>query len=98
MGTLAERAATLQALNDLPQVHPVSREVVMRMVEEHELYGIGIAYVDAHLIASVATVPGATLWSRDRRMNRAAAMTGVRYSPEPAPQVTPQDDIDGTSP
>jgi hypothetical protein len=68
------------------------------MVEENRLYGIGIGYVDAQLIASVAMASGATLWSRDRRMNAVATTLGVRHTPELAPPIPLQDDIDGTSP
>lgn len=45
---------------------------VMALVERHSLFGRGIGYVDAHLLASVFLTPEAKLWTRDKRLNEAA--------------------------
>jgi hypothetical protein len=36
------------------------------------LSGLGIGYVDAHLLASVRLTPDAPLWTRDKRLHAAA--------------------------
>lgn len=75
LGSLQNREAILGALQDLPQA-PVATEVeVLRFIEQNDLYGIGIGYIDAHLLAAVRLSPGATLWTRDKRL--LAAGTGL---------------------
>jgi hypothetical protein len=50
----------------------VRHEEVMLFVDREALFGIGIGYVDAHLLAATRLTPGATFWSRDRRLSAAA--------------------------
>ncbi len=47
------------------------------LVERHRLFGRGIGYVDAHLIASCLLRPALRLWTRDRRLGDAARDLGV---------------------
>jgi hypothetical protein len=37
------------------------------------LFGLGIGYADAHLLAATRLTPGTRLWGRDRRLAAAAA-------------------------
>ncbi len=37
-------------------------------IERHELFGLGIGYVDAQLIAATRLTDDARLWTRDRRL------------------------------
>jgi predicted nucleic acid-binding protein len=50
-------------------------------VDWHRLFGSGIGYVDAHLLAAVRLTAGAALWTRDRRLGRAADRLGLAISP-----------------
>jgi len=43
------------------------------MIEEHSLFGRGIGYIDAHLLAAMRLTPGARLWTRDKRLSAVAA-------------------------
>nr|MBW4036397.1 type II toxin-antitoxin system VapC family toxin [Pseudomonadota bacterium] len=45
--------------------------------------GIGIGYIDAHLLASTLLTPDAALWTRDRRLHAAAQRLGLA-TPSPA--------------
>ena len=40
-------------------------------------YGLGIGYIDAHLMTAVRLTPGATLWTRDKRLLGAAEKLGM---------------------
>ena len=41
--------------------------------------GVGIGYVDAHLLAS-ARLGGAMLWTRDKRLHATAAELGLAHA------------------
>lgn len=68
LGNLRRRAVVLGALRDLPTVVAASDAEVMRFIEHHGLPGLGVGYVDAHLLAAVRLTPGASLWTHDRRL------------------------------
>jgi predicted nucleic acid-binding protein len=77
LGNLAERQKWYQLLSCLPEFLPVRHVDVMTLVESAALFGSGIGYVDAHLCASVLTMPSAMLWTRDKRLHRAAERLGI---------------------
>lgn len=77
LGHLRHRQRILEALAELPEAIIAMDYEVMRLIEGHELHGLGIGYVDAHLIASARLTPAARLWTRDRRLRDAAARVGL---------------------
>lgn len=76
LGSLKNRKIQLTYMNLLPSAETATDEEVQIMIERHALFGIGIGYVDAHLLAS-ARISSASLWTRDKRLNQAAAKLGV---------------------
>lgn len=72
LGTLRQRERVLTTLHDLPQAVVATEHEVMRFIDRHMLFGLGIGYVDVHLLAAVRLTTGATLWTRDRRLHGAA--------------------------
>lgn len=76
LGSLADRAAMLAALRLLRGVAVAEHDEVMAFVERERLFGRGIGYVDAHLLASCRLSP-ASLWTRDKRLHAAAERLGV---------------------
>jgi predicted nucleic acid-binding protein len=68
LGNLRQRALVLENLRDLPQSMVATDHEVLHFVGEYALFGLGIGYVDAHLLASVRLTEGATLWTRDKRL------------------------------
>jgi predicted nucleic acid-binding protein len=62
----------LADLFDLPSTAVASDEEVLRFIDREALFGIGIGYVDAHLLAATRLTPDATFWTRDRRLFAAA--------------------------
>jgi predicted nucleic acid-binding protein len=77
LGRLRQRESILAALQDLPQATVATDSEVLRFINREALYGIGIGYVDAHLLASVRLTPGGSLWTRDKRLHAVAARLGL---------------------
>jgi predicted nucleic acid-binding protein len=74
-GTLARRAETLNSLRALPRVAAVDDGEAMGLVESARLWGSGLGWVDVHLLAA-AKLAGATLWTLDAALARAAERLG----------------------
>jgi predicted nucleic acid-binding protein len=83
-GSLRDRSAILELLQDLPAAAVAEGEEVLRFVERHVLQGKGIGYVDVHLLASVALTDGAKLWTRDKRLRVVAEALGFAFRDAPA--------------
>ena len=77
LGSLRQRKLVLTSLEDLPQASVATDPEVLNFVERQRLYGFGIGYVDAHLLAAARLTPDASLWTRDRRLHEAAVRLGV---------------------
>jgi predicted nucleic acid-binding protein len=77
LGNLRHRRRFLDSFNDLPRTMVASDWEVMQFIERHELFGLGIGYIDAHLLAAVRLTVDAALWTRDRRLLHAAGQLGV---------------------
>lgn len=80
VGSLAARERTLIDLGRLPSLLPSRHGEVMSMIETHRLHGMGISWVDAHLLCSIRLRAGGKLWTRDRRLHRAAELLGAAAS------------------
>ncbi len=77
LGSLQNRAAILGALQDLPQAPVATNSEVLDFIQNHALHGIGIGYIDAHLLAALRLAPGSRLWTRDKRLLAAATRLGL---------------------
>ena len=77
LGNLPRREMVLTALRNLPQAAIATEAELARFIEDETLHGLGIGYVDAHLLAATRLTPEATLWTRDARLAAAAARLGV---------------------
>lgn len=76
-GHLKQRATVLGLLSDLPMLPVASDDEVLHFIDHTRLFGRGIGFIDAHLLASVHLSPGALLWTRDRRLRDVARHQGV---------------------
>ena len=72
LGSLSNRAETVGALQALPEAPVAQHHEVMSFLESARLFGLGIGYVDLHLLAAVRLAPSTKLWTRDRRLLQAA--------------------------
>lgn len=81
LGSPRQRATILDALGNLPQVKPAHEMEVRLFIENWKLYGSGIGYVDAHLLASTALTPGTLLWTNDRKLRTVAVRLNLHWEP-----------------
>jgi predicted nucleic acid-binding protein len=72
LGHLEPRALLLGDLHDLPMSIVASHQEVLHFINEYRLFGRGIGYVDAHLLAATRLTDGAALWTQDQRLRRIA--------------------------
>jgi predicted nucleic acid-binding protein len=72
IGNLRPRAEVLTFLQDLDRVIVAHDDEVLRFIEHEHLFGLGVGYVDAHLLASARLTPDTFLWTRDKRLLAAA--------------------------
>jgi len=77
MGTLTQRQEIVGLLADLPQAGSASDAEVMTLIETRRLFGLGIGYVDDHLLAATLLTEGARLWTRDKQLAAAASDLGL---------------------
>jgi predicted nucleic acid-binding protein len=80
VGSLRERSRMLGLLDLLPQVRVAQLNEVRLTIEARRLYNLGIGLTDAHLIASVFINPSTLLWTRDKRLRKAAEGLGIHAS------------------
>ena len=78
---LAQRQEVIGLLDRLPQAAVATHEEVMTLINRHQLYGLGIGYVDAQLLAATQLTADAALWTADRRLVAAALRVGCAIDP-----------------
>ena len=54
---------------------------MLAVIDTRKLYGSGIGYVDAHLLAAALLDSGGRLWTRDKKLLAQAERLGVAYKP-----------------
>jgi len=79
LGQLSGRSEILRLLSNLPRATIATEAEVMTLVETRHLFGLGIGYVDAHLLAATLLTTAASLWTRDKRLAAAAADLEISY-------------------
>jgi len=75
---LTRREKVLSNLQKLPPASVADREDALFVVESRRLYGKGIGWGDAQLVAS-ALLTGCKLWTHDKRLHRVAASLRIAY-------------------
>jgi len=78
-GSIVNRREILGLLETLPAAVSARNEEVLQLVETKRLHGVGIGWIDVHLLAS-AHLSQALLWTSDRRLKIAAEDLGIAYS------------------
>jgi predicted nucleic acid-binding protein len=77
LGNLRSRAAILEHLSELPAAPKALDDEVLALISQNALHGIGLGLIDVHLLAAARLIPPTTLWTRDRRLNKAASTLGL---------------------
>jgi predicted nucleic acid-binding protein len=81
LGSLRQRDVVLSLLSNLFRFPDVGHAEFLHLVEERRLWGRGLSVVDVHLMAAVLLMPGAQLWTRDKRLMSACLDVGARVFP-----------------
>ena len=81
LGSLSNPAAIIMLLESLPQAQAASQVELMGFISDEGLGGVGIGFVDAHLLAACRLASSA-LWTRDKRLRAQAQRLGLAWSPE----------------
>jgi len=77
-GNLKNRHEILTYLQSLPMSILAEDEEVLKFIENNHLMGMGLGYVDVHLIAS-ALLTDVPLWTFDKTLAKFTKKTGISY-------------------
>ncbi len=77
-GNLKNRKEIIDLLQALPMTLEIDFEEYLYFVEEHNLFGKGIGYIDIQLLAS-AKLSQTNLWTLDKRLKAIAVKFGINY-------------------
>ena len=80
LGQLRQRNKVLGLLSDLRHASIATHNEVTQFIDQKKIYGRGIGYVDAHLLASALLEAGVKLWTRDKRLQQIANEMDVGFS------------------
>jgi hypothetical protein len=75
-GNLRNRDEVLALLATLPKARVADHDEVLRLVDSAALYGRGLGWIDAHLLAS-ALLSNSSLWTLDKPLQKAAVRLSV---------------------
>ena len=80
-GNVKNRREVLQLFDRLPKAPVATDDEALGFIERHKFWGLGIGYLDVHLLASAVLAPATRLWTRDRRLGAMAEAFGVAFDP-----------------
>jgi predicted nucleic acid-binding protein len=78
-GNLRNRNEILSLLQALPMAPIVEFDEFLHFIDGNQLMGIGMGFVDVHLLAS-SRLAGMPLWTSDKRLRSAAIKLDLDYS------------------
>jgi len=77
-GNINNRDEILSLLRSLPVTPVLEFDEFLFFIDENQLTGIEIGFVDVHFLAS-AKLAGALLWTADKKLNSAAIKLSLNY-------------------
>ena len=77
-GNMKNRQEIISLLQALPQISLADFEEFLFFIEQNQLHGKGIGFVDIHLLAS-AKLGQLPLWSADKRLQSVSASLNLEY-------------------
>jgi predicted nucleic acid-binding protein len=80
IGDRSGRGKLLEAYAQMHQAKTVAHSEVVELVRARRLSGVGLGWIDAHLLAS-AVLQRHHVWTTDSSLAAAAAALGVGYRP-----------------
>ena len=78
-GYLPNRNQALVNLRILPMINELSHEDVILMIQDMRLMGLGIGFVDMHLLCSVIRNQDSLLWTKDNSLQRIANELNIAF-------------------
>ena len=75
-GNLKDRSLVLSLLAQLPQPPVVTHQEVFGFIEQHRLMGLGLGFIDIHLLAS-CQIACLSLWTEDKPLHKVAQHLGL---------------------
>jgi predicted nucleic acid-binding protein len=78
LGNLKNRAEILRFLEALPETEVATDDEVLQVIGRQELWGMGIGWIDGHLLAATLLTPACALWTRDGPLRTVAAKAGAK--------------------
>ena len=83
LGNLRRREIVLDALAGLPRASVATDMEALHFIDRHALFGRGLGYVDAHLLAAARLTAGTELWTKDKRLHGVAVELGLAVTVAP---------------
>jgi predicted nucleic acid-binding protein len=80
LGSLKQREVVRRTLEGFKSVTVAEDSEVLGFIEHNQLFGAGIGYIDAHLLAAAKLSDGVRLWTRDRRLADIATRLDVNHA------------------
>ena len=80
-GNLKNRIEILSLLQALPAAIQADHEDIMQFIENHQLMGKGLGYIDMHLLAS-ALLTEVSIWTADKRLAEISKELGIGFRPK----------------
>ena len=77
-GNLKNRHEILTSLQSLPMTILAGDEEALKFIENNQLMGKGLGYIDVHLIAS-ALLTNVLLWTLDKTLDKFTEKIGINY-------------------
>jgi hypothetical protein len=78
-GNLRNRIEILSLLQALPSAIQAEHEDVMQFIENHQLMGKGLGYIDMHLLAS-ALLTEVSIWTIDKGLGAISTKLGIGFN------------------
>jgi hypothetical protein len=77
-GNINNRGEIIKLLQTLPMIPVITQNEFLYFVDSHKLMGLGIGFVDVHLLAS-SRLAGVPIWTEDKSLQNAADQLKLGY-------------------
>ena len=77
-GHLENRKEILSLMEVLPKATLANHKEILHFIDQYQLMGTGLGYVDVHLLAS-ALLSSVLLWTNDQKLKQAADKMGIGF-------------------
>ena len=78
-GNISNRAEILSLMQSLPMLDTVEHEELLIFIEQKQMMGKGLGFVDVHLMAA-ALLAGIPLWTQDRKLKQACSQLSIDFA------------------